>query len=139
MINGEFNIQSKTSKLQKIILIYVGVVPQSNNKKYMKRKDVTIGLADLFDRYIDNNFSAIVSQSFRGLKNKNLISKRGCCVGLTTSGRKLMEKIIDNIIEMYGEITWDVIKDFYFISSSSSVSSTSSSFSISSSSSNSSS
>lgn len=106
-------MESKMSKLQKIILIYIGVTTKSYNKKYMRRKELTVGLADLLSRDVDNNFSALVSQSIYGLKNRKLVSKRGGTIGLTTYGRDITREIIDNITDTHGGISWDIIKDFY--------------------------
>ena len=106
-------MQAKMSKLQKVILVYVGVTTKSSSKKYMRRKDVTAGLADLLNRDVDNNFSALISQSIYGLKERGSISKRGSTIGLTKIGKDNAKEIIEYITNTYGKITWDVIKSFY--------------------------
>ena len=79
----------------------------------MKRSDVTIGLAEMLERDRDNNFSALISQSIRELKNRKLISKRGTTIGLTKEGRETTRIIIDKIKEVYNDIDWDIINCYY--------------------------
>lgn len=106
-------MQSKLSKLQRVIVVYVGVTAKSQNKKYVKRKDVTTGMAYILNRDIENNFSALISQSIHGLKQRKLISKRGTMIGLTKEGRNTAREIIEMIKKIYGDIDWDIIKQYY--------------------------
>jgi len=106
-------VQSKLSKLQRVIVVYVGVTAKSQNKKYVKRKDVTTGMAYILNRDIENNFSALISQSIHGLKQRKLISKRGTMIGLTKEGRNTAREIIEMIKKIYGDIDWDIIKQYY--------------------------
>lgn len=106
-------MQSKLSKFQRIILVYIGVTAKSQNKKYIKRKDVTIGIAYILNRNIDNNFSALLSQSIAGLKQRKLVSKRGTMIGLTKEGRETARTIIDRINQRYNDINWDIVNRYY--------------------------
>lgn len=103
-------MHTKLSKLQKLILIYIGVTTKQNEKKFMNRRDVTKGIEKLLmNKILTNSFSSSLSRSITSLTERRLLSKRGNTIGLTSEGREIARKIIDDLEKTYGEIDWNVI------------------------------
>ena len=106
-------MQSKLGKMQKLVLIYVGVKTKSIGKRYMKRRDLTIGLADILLEKRENKFYVAVSQAVTPLTKRGLLSKRGNRIGLTIEGLDTAKHVLDIIERDYGEINWDTIVKYY--------------------------
>ena len=106
-------MQSKLGKMQKLILIYVGVKTKDIGEKYMKRRTLTDGLCDVLLEDKTNKFLVSISQAVTPLVKRGLLSRRGVKIGLTKEGKNTAREILDIIGNDYGDVNWDTIVKYY--------------------------
>jgi len=105
------------SKLQKVIILYIGVITKSQNKKYMKMIDVSRGLKKhlkLNELYKDqNSFNITLFNSITSLKERKVVVRLRRCIGLTDKGREIARQVREEIIKKYGTIDWEKVRLYY--------------------------
>lgn len=105
-------MQTRLSKLQKVILVYVGVKTKQSNKS-INRRDVTKALHEILGIQNKESFSVVLTFSINALVKRKLVSKRGKYVNLTDEGREVARAIINDIKSIYGDINWEKVRSFY--------------------------
>ena len=100
---------NKTSKLQKVIIVTIGVLTKS--QPFMKRLQLTKVFKENLERN-DKNISVILTSSLNSLHKQRLIIRRRGDIQLTESGKQLAREVIDEIKKDYGKVDWVVLKEF---------------------------
>lgn len=121
IINGYYisvfigeGVQPKLGKMQKLILIYIGVKTKAIGKRYMRRSDLTNGLVDILHEEKGNNFFVAVAQSLAYLFRRRLVVKKGrAYIGLNKYGRETAREVLDIIKHDYGNVNWDSIYEYF--------------------------
>lgn len=106
-------MQSKLSKLQKIILVYVGVTVKQKERVSINRREVTAGLVKLLNVKNKESFRVILSVSIKSLLKRNMLSRKGKFIGLTAEGKENTKEIINKLKEKYGKANWDILRLYY--------------------------
>jgi len=101
------------SRLQKVVLVYIGVKSKNENKPYINRIAFTKGLREVLNVANKKSFSVTISSTVKSLVKRNLVSRRAKTVGLTKEGREEAKNAIDEIKNEQGGIDWERIKGYY--------------------------
>jgi len=105
-------METNLGKMQKLVLVYIGV--NTKEQSYIKRRALTDGISKLLDYKKRKKLSVTISQSLRLLLKRELVTKKGSYIGLTTGGKDVTRNIIEHIKSEYnGEIDWNVIAKYY--------------------------
>jgi len=107
-------MQTRLSKLQKYILVYIGVWTKKRNISYLRKKETYDGIKDQLGKHSDS-FNVVLSNSIKALYKRGLISIRGKSVGLTTTGRNTAKEILQQVKEKYENVNWETLKMMYEI------------------------
>ena len=99
-------------KLQKIVVLCVGVMAKKEETKYVNKRDVTKQIKKLANRHTQS-FSVMISTSYKSLFKLELISLRGNVVALNKTGLALAKEIRQQVVDKYGSIDWSIIGRFY--------------------------
>jgi len=108
------SMQTKLGKMEKLILVYVGVKTKKLGKRYIPRMELTDALAKILNKEKDTRFCVDVAQSVKPLKKRGLLAQMRRSIGLTKEGRENAREIIDFIKKEYKEVNWDVVADYFY-------------------------
>lgn len=100
------------TKLQNLVMLCIGVLSKRNETKYINKRLVTEKIKILLDRDTQS-FSVIISNVYKSLFKKELISLRGNFVALNKTGLKQAKDIRKQIINDYGVTNWETMKRYY--------------------------
>jgi len=113
--------QAKLSKLQKIILVYIGVNIKQSNSQRINRVEITEEIyrilygKRLAERTDHKHFPSVVANSVRELSRRNLIIKKNkATVSINENGKDIARNIISETKRVYGNVTWDTIKQYVY-------------------------
>lgn len=110
----------KLSKLQKMILIYVGVVSTKDNKDYIERKMLTEELYQILyggylaQRTTNKSFPSVISSSLNGLIKRELIIKKRRRIVITEKGKEIARSMLNDIKQQYEKANWSTVKKFIY-------------------------
>ena len=100
-------------KLQRTIVLCIGLMAKKEETKYIRKRDVTEKIKKLLDRETQS-FSVIISNCYKSLFKKDMISLRGNYIALNKSGLKVAKETRQQIVDKYGGIDWNIIKSYYY-------------------------
>jgi hypothetical protein len=106
-------MQTKLGKMEKLILVYIGVNTKYLGKRYMPRSDLTTGLSDVLEKKKDSRFCVDVAQSVKPLKERGLVTQMRRSIGLTNLGKEHAREIINIVKKDYGKVDWESFADYY--------------------------
>lgn len=98
-------------KMQKLILVYIGV--KTEKGKYINRILFTDDLSDILNREKDHQFCVAVDQALKSLIKHDLIQRRGRFIRLRRDGREIARGVVDCIKSEYGDINWEIVKNYF--------------------------
>lgn len=99
-------------KMQKLVLIVIGVTAKNTGKQYVKRSDITITIGNILHEDT-TSLTTKISKSIKTIHEKSLVAKRGKYLRLTLSGTDITRNIIEDIRLKYGSVDWNIINDNY--------------------------
>ena len=100
-MSGEF------SKIQKIILLYIGITSKVEKKESLSKKEIKDGL----DKEVGKKLDA---KSLNLLVDKKLVINDNDSFYLTDDGKDISREILQDIKDKYGgDADWDIVKKYF--------------------------
>jgi antitoxin component of MazEF toxin-antitoxin module len=105
-------LQQRLDKVQKLVLVYIGVKTKSDNSKYLNEKELNKFIKKLLKIDDKEKLSAVVTSAINTLLDRKLVERKGFYISLSEDGLENAREIVNAVRTKYNDINWENIVSY---------------------------